>query len=69
MTITTVTTPKPTPTITGPTTMYVEKGWYPEEDEARKWLAAMFKRDWHRAKSNIPNSGGSFKEGGGWSNR
>ena len=25
--------------------MYVEKGWYPEEEEARKWLARMFKRE------------------------
>jgi multiple sugar transport system substrate-binding protein len=40
---TTITTPKPT--ITGPITAYAEKGWYPEEEEARKWLAAMFKRE------------------------
>jgi multiple sugar transport system substrate-binding protein len=40
---TTTTTPKPT--ITGPITAYAEKGWYPEEEEARKWLAAMFKRE------------------------
>jgi len=25
--------------------MYVEKGWYPEEEEAKKWLATMFKRE------------------------
>jgi len=50
---TTITTPATTitatstltPTITGPITIYGEKGWYPAEEEAKRWIAAMFKRE------------------------
>jgi multiple sugar transport system substrate-binding protein len=41
----TVTTTVPTPTIMGPVTMYFEKGWYPEEDEAKKLLVERFKKE------------------------
>lgn len=42
---TTVTTSAATPTVTGPITMYFEKGWYPEEDEAKKMLVEKFKKE------------------------
>ncbi|MEM3385624.1 MAG: extracellular solute-binding protein [Nitrososphaeria archaeon] len=42
---TTVITTTPTVTPSGSMTMYVEKGWYAEEEEAKKWLATMFKRE------------------------
>ncbi|MGQ9781647.1 MAG: ABC transporter substrate-binding protein, partial [Nitrososphaeria archaeon] len=44
-TTTSVVTTTPTVTPAGNITMYVEKGWYPEEEEAKKWLATMFKRE------------------------
>jgi multiple sugar transport system substrate-binding protein len=42
-TTTVVTTPTTTP-IGGKLTIIWEKGWYPQEDEAKKWLALTFKR-------------------------
>jgi len=43
---TTVVTTTPTTTpIGGKLTIIFEKGWYPQEDEAKKWLATMFKRE------------------------
>ncbi|MEM4522129.1 MAG: extracellular solute-binding protein [Nitrososphaeria archaeon] len=43
---TTVVTTTPTTTpIGGKLTIIFEKGWYVQEDEAKKWLATMFKRE------------------------